>query len=436
MLTPLWIALLTLALPLPIGTDRRLRRFPWVTWTLIGLNVVCYAAIVLQSHALSPNSLAADFVSGPPPTAPVFTVWGLMPTSQAAFHTLFTYQFVHVSLGHLFWNLYFLWLFGPHVEDALGRLTFLALYLGGGVAAGLLHMAIVLILSQRGVAIAPLVGASGAISAVLAPFAIRFHRAQIRLFWLPGLLLPGGWARLEMPAVWALGVWLLQNIGGAVKSVFAPESGGTAYWAHLGGFIFGLVAAQLTGLLQEGHRDYLLEDARTALSRGHDLLADAIQRYRIFLERDPDNAPVRMELARALAQRRRKGDEDGGDAAQEILAAVRLFQKQNALADAARACAEARALGLTLTLTPREHLRLAVAAEEAGERDTAIWFLRTIIEETPDAPEDEMARLRLSGLLLASRPAEARRTLTGFLEKYPDSAWAPHARELLRQTNV
>jgi membrane associated rhomboid family serine protease len=415
MLTTLVPLLLFCAFPLPIGTDRRMRRVPWVTWSLIALNVIVYA------------------LTSSDPT--VYDRLGLIP-NRPAFHTLFTYQFVHVSIGHIFWNMYFLWLFGPHVEDALGRVTFIALYLGGGVAAGLLHMAISLILAGHGVLEAPLVGASGAISSVLAPFAIRFHRAQIRLFWLPGLLIPGGWSRLEMPALWGLSVWLLQNVGGAAKSVIAPEQGGTAYWAHIGGFVFGLIAAYLTGLLQEGHRDYLLQDARASLGRGHDLLSEAIQRYRLFLDHDPDNAPVRVELARALAQSHPQGEAGREEAAVEMLAAVRLFQKQSRLPEAVQACAEAQSLGLALPLPPRDRLRLSRTAEEAGASDTAARLLRALIEETPDAPEDEMARLRLGQLLLPARPDEARDVLSSFLDRYPESAWTRRAQELLQQTHV
>lgn len=406
----LWPILLVLAFPLPTGTDRPMRRVPWVTWSLIAINTVAWACTTSDPTVLSR--------------------WGLVPTAPSL-ETLFTYMFLHVSFQHLFWNMVFLWLFGPHVEDALGRLTFVALYFGGGVAAGLLHMAITLLLVGNHVATAPLVGASGAISSVLAPFALRFHRAHIRLFWLLGLLVPGGWARLEMPALWGLGVWLLQTLGGAVKSVVLPENGGTAYWAHIGGFVFGLVAAQLTDLLRDGRLDYLLQDARKSMGRGQDLLADAIKNYTTFLEHDPDNAAVRVELARALAQRRGDGDREA--AALQMLSAVRLFSRQGKAREAARCCADSRALGMALMLSARERLRLGGHAEAAGDRQTAIWLFQAIISETPDAPEDEMARLKLGQNLAETDQAKARAVLADFLARYPDSAWASRVRELIRQ---
>ena len=297
----------------------------------------------------------------------------------------------------------FLWLFGPHVEDALGPLSFLALYLGGGLAAGILHTAIKwLIPAQRYTLDAPLVGASGAISAIVAPFAVRYHRAQIRLLWLPGLLARSDWARLEVPALAGLALWLLQNMVGAVLSL-KPGKGGVAYWAHLGGFAFGLVASELSGLLREGRQDYLLEEARAAASGdGHELLPVAVKKYRAFLDHDPANVPVHLELARALARQPEDPEESRREAAQELLSAVRAHAKRHRWADAVRLCAEAADLDLPLPLTARERLRLAGAAEEAGEPDVAIWLLRALIAETPDAPEDEMARLKLGQLLLPS----------------------------------
>ena len=402
-LSPYWLLLLTLLIPLPFSTDRRGRRVPWVTYTLIGLNVVAYC------------------FTGPD----AYARWGLVPNAPR-FSALLTGIFIHVSLAHIFWNMMFLWLFGPHVEEALGWEAYLALYLGGGIAAGLLHMAIILLYAPK--VVVPLVGASGAISAILAPFAIRFHRAQIRLFWLPGSLFGSTWGQLEVPAVAGVGVWMLQNLGGGILFLINPQPGGTAYWAHIGGFVFGLVAAELTGLLRDGRQEYLLQDARSAGALGQETLELAIRKYRSFLDRDPGNALVRGELAHLLA------GQDRPEAVRELTGAVRAFLKRGQAPQAAQCAADAAVLGLLLPLTARERLRLAVTLETLGESDAALPLLRAVIDETPNAPEDEMARLKLGQLLQARDPVEAKAVLASFLTKYPQSDWAHRVREM--QTNV
>ena len=406
-LSPYWLLFLTVLLPLPYSTDRRGRRFPWITYSLIALNVIAY---LLTYH-----------------TPGAFERLGLIP-KHPHFTALLTGIFLHVSVGHLFWNMVFLWLFGPHVEEAIGREAFLALYLGGGIAAGLLHMAIIL---ARGEIVAvPLVGASGAISAILAPFAIRFHRAQIKLYWLPAALAFPSWSQLEVPAVAGLGLWLLQNIGGGLLFLWKPEPGGTAYWAHIGGFVFGLVAAELTGLLRDGRQDYLLQDARTAVAEGD--TEAALRTYHTYLDRDSENAVVRAEMARLLAV---GSDTDRVEARLEMLGATRGFLKQEDSPAAAKCAGDARALGLPLLLSPHERLRLAGAAEGIGDAETAITLLRAIMEETADAPEDQMARLKLGQLLRRDHPEEAETILTGFLLKYPQSEWVRSVNESL-QKNV
>ena len=402
-LSPYWLLLLTLLIPLPFSTDRRGRRTPWVTYTLIALNVVAYC------------------FTGPG----TYARWGLVP-NVPHFGALLTGIFIHVSLAHIFWNMVFLWLFGPHVEEALGWEAYLALYLGGGIAAGLLHMAIILLFAPK--VVVPLVGASGAISAIMAPFAIRFHRAQIRLFWLPGMLFGSNWGQLEVPAVTGVGVWILYSIGCGIYFLINPQPGGTAYWAHIGGFVFGLVAAELTGLLRDGRQDYLLQDARSAAAQGHEALDLAIRKYRAFLDRDPGNSLVRIELAHLLAA------QDREEAAREMLGAIRGLLKRNQAPQAARCVLEAEALGLTMSLTARERLRLAGALETMGETEAAIALLDTLVRETPDAPEDEMARLKLGQLLRERDPVQANVVLAAFLAKYPHSEWVRRAREL--QTNV
>ena len=402
-LYPYWLLLLILLVPLPFSTDRRGHRTPWVTYTLIGLNILAFCFTTQETY----------------------TRWGLVP-NHPHFVALLTNIFIHVSKQHLAGNMAVLWLFGPHVEEALGWEAYLALYLGGGIAAGLLHMAIILLYAPK--VVVPLVGASGAISAILAPFAIRFHRAQIRLFWIPGALFGSTWGQLEVPAVAGVALWILQSIGCGVYFLINPQPGGTAYWAHIGGFVFGLVAAELTGLFRDGRQEYLLQDARSAAGLGHETLDLAIRKYRQFLDREPNNAAVRAELVPLLAM------QDRQEAGQEMLGAVRQFLKRGETVSAARCAAEAQALGLALPLTARERLRLAGALETEGNADAAIGLLRALLSETPDAPEDEMARLKLGQLLRERDPAEANAVLASFLVKYPQSEWARRVREM--QTNV
>ncbi len=402
-LSPRWLLLLTLLVPLPFNTDRRGQRTPWVIYILIALNVIAFYFTVPATYAR----------------------WGLVP-NHPHFIALLTGIFIHVSLAHLFWNMVFLWLFGPHVEEALGWEAFLALYLGGGIAAGLLHMAIILLFAPK--VVVPLVGASGAISAIMAPFAIRFHRAQIRLFWLPAVLLRSTWGQLEVPAVAGVCLWMLQNIGGGIFFLLNPQPGGTAYWAHIGGFVFGLVAAELTGLLKDGRQDYLLQDARAAGTRGQETLEAAIRKYRAFLDRDPGNGTVRAELARLLVV------QDRAEAQTEMLGAIHDLLKRGQPVLAARCVRDAAALGLPLPLSARERLRLAGALEAMGEPSDAVSLLESLISETPDAPEDEMARLKLGQLLRERDPARANAVLAAFLTKYPHSEWAHRAKEI--QTNV
>lgn len=411
-------ALLILLFPLPIGTDRKLRRVPWATLFLIAVNFLVY--VITRPDAR------------PDMGVELFQQWGLLPGSGAPL-TLLTYQFLHVSLQHLFWNMLFLWLFGPAVEEAVGTLYFLLIYFGGGLAAGVLYMSFVQIGGGLSVAVAPLVGASGAISAILAPFAVRFYRSRIHLIWLPGFLL-GSLQWVQIPALAGVSLWLVETAVGTVRTYTIQQSGGTAYWAHVGGFIFGLLAVEISGLLRRGQQEYLLEDARAASARGHVLIGTARQCYQAFLRTDPGNIAVRSEYADVLV--REVGEHGGRHSAdyafaqQECRSVVRALLDRNHASEAYACYANAQKNGVVLNPLPEERMKLARAAEDIGDVDAGRSLLRSVIRDYPNSVEDEVARLRLGQMLIPTAPAEAAEILRKFLEKYPQSQWKVLATQL------
>lgn len=160
-----------------------------------------------------------------------FRRWGLTPSdpSPGAFVTS---MFIHGGWMHLFFNMLFLWLTGPFIEDAFGRPLFTALYLLSGVVAAGAHMMAFPESSS------PLGGASGAIAGLMGAFLIRYALVKIRFFYWFGLIFRGVF---DAPAWLMLPLWLLQQVFFA--SMDTAGRGGVAYWAHIGGFVFGAAVA-------------------------------------------------------------------------------------------------------------------------------------------------------------------------------------------------
>lgn len=200
-----------------------------MNYVLIGL---CVAVFALQ---LGQDPRAAQaFIYAFGFTPAVFFDQARLPAEIAqvpASATLVTSMFLHGGLAHLGGNMLYLWIFGDNVEDRLGRFGFIAFYLLCGIAAAFAQG-----LPDTGSTI-PMVGASGAISGVLGAYLLMFPRARV-LAVVP-FIIP---YTLKLPAMVVLGLWFAIQL---LSSIGAPEGGGVAFRAHVGGFVAGMVLLPL-----------------------------------------------------------------------------------------------------------------------------------------------------------------------------------------------
>lgn len=206
---------------IPIRDVNPTRSTPWVTWSII---LVC--GLVFLYQWLMPEGVSDAFVFS----------WGLVPRrlsagDSGAWITPLTSMFMHGGVMHVIGNLWFLYIFGDNVEDNMGPARFAVFYLLSGVAAAGAQ-----VLSNP-VAGVPMVGASGAIAGVLAAYMVLFPRARVLTFLpIPFILY---W--VELPAVVFLVVWFGMQFFSGLGSLGQQSGGGVAYWAHIGGFVAGLV---------------------------------------------------------------------------------------------------------------------------------------------------------------------------------------------------
>jgi membrane associated rhomboid family serine protease len=215
-------------------------RFPVVTVTLIALNAFVYFFLQDAFLGLPDGGLSGDW--------PVTTyaeipceLTGEDPCETARGGpspalTVLTAMFMHGSILHIGGNMLFLWIFGNNIEDSMGPVKFLIFYLLGGLAAAALQIVI-----DPGSQI-PNLGASGAVAGVLGGYLILFPRARV----ITVIFIIFFFTIIELPALLILGFWFLQQVlFGYFDLNTAGEGGGVAYFAHIGGFAFGLLAIKL-----------------------------------------------------------------------------------------------------------------------------------------------------------------------------------------------
>ncbi len=217
---------------IPIADTTRRNRTPVLTWALVLANVLIFAFEVTLPEAELAQTLR---------------LFGVVPERYARIDLVrrhgigealpfFTSMFLHGGWLHLVSNMWTFWIFGDNVEDRMGHVRFLFFYLICGLAAGLVH----LITNPHSTI--PAIGASGAIAGVLGAYFALFPRARV-LTLVPVFFLP---LFIEVPAVFFLGIWFaIQFASGAAALLTPAAGGGIAWWAHVGGFVVGLLLHRL-----------------------------------------------------------------------------------------------------------------------------------------------------------------------------------------------
>jgi membrane associated rhomboid family serine protease len=225
----------------PLRDENPIKITPYVTYALIAANILVFIYeltlappqldVFFHLFAVVPRELTASF-NGIPLNQPV-------PEAL----TLVSSQFLHAGFTHVGFNMLFLWIFGNNIEEELGSVKYLIFYISCGILAALAQW---FFSAMSGI---PSLGASGAIAGVMGAYILKFPNARVVTFLPLGFF----FTTVRVPAVFFLGFWFLQQAFNGIATLEAPanvgmESGGVAYWAHAGGFIFGAILGPLLGL--------------------------------------------------------------------------------------------------------------------------------------------------------------------------------------------
>jgi membrane associated rhomboid family serine protease len=245
---------------IPLADDNPTRTKPYVVYVLIILNILVFTydrlGAVGDIGRLWNWSLIPQFALFGTPvtrTLPVIVdgIQRIAEITYTGLHprwlTIFSSMFMHGSLVHIGGNMLYLWIFGNNIEDSLGHAKFILFYLAAGLVAASAQM------FANVHSAVPMVGASGAIAGVLGAYLILYPRQDVRTLVFLGFF----WTFIDVPALFVLGIWFVTQLMGLAGSG-GMVGGGVAYWAHVGGFIAGVVLITLFGgrRLKSGGRYY------------------------------------------------------------------------------------------------------------------------------------------------------------------------------------
>lgn len=353
--------------------------------------------------------------------------YGFVPR-QPSMLPLFTSLFLHASPLHIAANMALLWLFGRDVEDSLGTIRYLCVYLIGGIGAVLAQASAVLLVQNQETL--PILGSSGCVAAVTGVFAVRFLHLRIRVSPPYRSTAQQNTSWLEFPAwpIWA--VLLASQTAGAAHTLLA-EPANTAYWGHLAGFALGAIAGSVIRRDRTAECDARVAKARAATARGD--LWSAAQMYDTAIRHSRERPELLLEAAEV---RERLGEE---------AEALNLYSKAfEALMDAGRmsdAVAVARRLsaqGLLHKLMPGLRFRIAGMLEQQGRYETAADVLWAIANADLSPDDCALALYRVGRIehCRLGRTDKAVEAYSRLTRDFPNSQWAPMAREELIRINT
>jgi len=397
---------------LPYATDRERKRIPYATYSLIGINLLTYLGL----HTLSsPQSVYAAQMQ-----------LGFVP-AHGNWQSVITSMFVHLNALHLFSNLVFLWVFGSLVEDTLGVALFLTLLFGSQLGANLVHAGIVQYFGSANVA-KPVIGASGAVAGLLGLAVIRFYRTRLRIaYWVvvkAGVIEVAAWVFI---AAWA-GLQAYMGVVSLAAERIGQGADPVAYFAHLGGFAFGVVGALVLRLRTEGQHEYLVEQLRRdPLSvSGYNI----VRELQGLAQQDASAPEVHHALAKQYLLERRY--EMAGHC---YLRAIDCYLKRANRPAAAEAYEELTGCFPECLLNLRNQFGVALALEQQGRSSLAVHAFDQLARAYPDSEEAQISLMHAAALCV-ERLADYRSAL-GLLERlvsqYPDGRWHDLARRQIAE---
>jgi len=403
---------------LPLRTDRTLRAVPYVTYTLLFLNLCIFIFnLRLSDYEFFQFS----------------THWGFT-ISQPSLITLFTYVFLHEDIFHLLGNMLMLWLVGTVLETGIGSITFLLLYFASSVTAIIINGLIGRAFLPDSLTM-PLIGASGAIAGLTGFAAIRFYRLRVLTFPLVGFIglpLP---IPLPIPIwlpLWAYAVYFAgRELYAGLSTVLVHRSGSVGHWAHIGGLLLGVLVAALLRVLQEGKRESVLEDTMRAAT-GATPQAQPRREVQRLLRESPDD-PEMLEAMAALTLV--NGEHERSR--EFYTKAIPLFFSSGNRERAATCYMNILRIDPESVLPEHQQMSVATTLEAMKHFPEAVQAFLLMADRYPRLEEAQTALLRAAHIYhrYLQDPTESQRILTNLLTMYPDSPWSNLAHERLATLN-
>lgn len=252
---------------IPLADENPTGSKPYVVYAIIIINAIAYLYDILGArgpigHLWNYSMIPSSVVSNTPIEQKIPVIYHGMQGTISILHnglnpqwlTIFTSMFMHSGITHIGFNMLYLWIFGNNIEDALGHVKFLIFYFACGVLAAMAH-----IFSNPASTI-PTVGASGAIAGVLGAYLILFPKNTVNTLIVLGYYFDF----VDIPAIYVLGSWFVIQIVSGFFGAAGMAGGGVAYWAHVGGFVSGMILVLIMGgrkyVRRQRERLYPLDD--------------------------------------------------------------------------------------------------------------------------------------------------------------------------------